>query len=478
MRLYKINREIIYAIFAVSGSIMISINTWNYGVGLSNDSVNYIYSGVNLFKLKGFYSVDSLPFINWPPLYPVVIFLLSIFNSSIYSLILYFNIILFSFTILLIGKLAEEIFYSPFTKIIYTFILTFSFQYLYIYTRAWSETIFIPLVVFVILLIIKDFNDKYIYLLLFLCVFTRYIGISLLFSYFFYKAYIKKDKVFNSNNFLKFIIYDSIILFLLFLWIIRSYLLSTKLEDLFIYVKIGSIINNTFHAYNSISALFIPESFNAFIRSFLFFLMIIFIIIIYRRLKINNKVLKISYYFSAIYILMLVVLSSVMMLDEIAQRFVTPIYFVILIFFILPFDYYLKTSKKKEYKILISLCLLSFAIFPIEKGIKHTLINHKNGLVGFHSREWIESESIKYIRSNLFNYNIYSNSAEGIYSNTGFKSKRLSNYFDNNDTNSVRIVFNDNLPLIYDIPDLMNHLSYYDSIIYFNDSYIIFSRKK
>jgi hypothetical protein len=121
---------------------------------------------------------------------------------------------------------------------------------------------------------------------------------------------------------------------------------------------------------------------------------------------------------------------------------------------------------------------LAFMVFPIEKGIKHTIINFSSGIYGFHSRKWQNSETIDYINNNLRNSNIYSNSIAGIYANTGLESKRISNFIigKNREENVTLIIFNNTLPAIDSILDTKKYICIKDSVIDFDDSFIIIKR--
>jgi len=44
-----------------------------YGLGISTDSMHYLFAGLNLARGNGLISFDASPFLNWPPLYPLLI---------------------------------------------------------------------------------------------------------------------------------------------------------------------------------------------------------------------------------------------------------------------------------------------------------------------------------------------------------------------------------------------------------------------
>ena len=164
--------------------------------------------------------------------------------------------------------------------------------------------------------------------------------------------------------------------------------------------------------------------------------------------------------------------------DSLSYRFLIPIYFVLLILVIYPVEHFIIYSGKKYIKVLSWIALSVIFIFPAEKGIKHTLINFNNGVEGYHSKTWVESETIKYVKTNLYNQNIFSNSVGGVYANTGLVTKKFSDTtrYNPNESGVVQVIFNKNLPEIDIVPDLSGTISAKDSIIYFYDSYIIFRK--
>jgi len=67
----------IIIIFSCVGSLFVIISTSNYKAGLSPDSVEYLAAANNLLLGKGLLTYNGLPFTEWPPLYPILLFLLS-----------------------------------------------------------------------------------------------------------------------------------------------------------------------------------------------------------------------------------------------------------------------------------------------------------------------------------------------------------------------------------------------------------------
>lgn len=472
-------RRIIYFIIASVGTVLLLINTWNYGIGLTEDSISYIYSGSNLFKLMGFYNYDGSTFINWPPFYPFIIFLLSLIGKDINPLMLFFNIILFFITILIIGKLAEHIFTVHSIKIIYTATLALSFQMLFIYVRVWSESVFITLIAFSILLIIQKngkSNNISILILLSLCLLTRYIGLSLIIAYYLYEVFQKAET--NTGKYMHYIkpLLGSLLAILpALIWFVRNMYVSRSITGVH-FGTFETTSNIVFKLLSSISSLFIPESVNVNIRIILFAVLLSALIIIYIKNRIYTKFIKLLLLVFFFYSLILIIVQGILKIDEISLRFVLPVYFILLVFQIYAFDYLInKSSKVVTKRILFSVLFLTI-LFPVEKGIKHSYINFTNGIDGFNSKKWKDSETIKLVKKDFGDSRIYSNSVAGIYANTGKETKKISEYYKDSSNQAILIIFNKFLPVIDLYPVLSRISSAKDSTLHLVDSYIIIKK--
>jgi hypothetical protein len=477
----RMTRRIIYVILASLGAILILINTLNYGIGLTDDSVNYLFSGYHLYKLKGFYGYDGSVFINWPPLYSIVIFLVSVFGSDMNLVMIIFNSLLYFITVILIGRLSEQIFTTPSIKIIYTATLAFSFQMLYLYIRVWSETVFTTLLVLSLLLIIQSNTTKrnvFLLTTISLCLLTRYLGISIIITYYLYKIFLETgEEKRNKNYHIKTLLLSILTFIPAFIWLIRNKIVAGNITGLE-FSNFESISKSVFQLLSSISTLFIPESLNVNFRIVLFLILLSVLIIIYVKYSVHSRHNKLLFLLSITYTCVLLILSGIFNFDGLSLRFVLPVYFVLLLILIYPFDYLInKTSNAATKAILYSLLIMIVA-FPIEKGIKHTYINFTNGIEGFYAKKWKDSETIKLIKKDFSGSEIYSNSVAGIFANTGLQTKRLSNYDKNGTSKAVLILFNNYLPAIDSIPDLNKFVSEKDSVLYFEDSYIIMKKAK
>jgi hypothetical protein len=93
-------------VFHVAWAFVFWLSISKYGLGVSSDSVDYMFAGVNLIEGKGLISYDGSPFYFWPPLYPMLIGFVHLFGFNAfaaahiiqftaYVLIAYFSSVLF-----------------------------------------------------------------------------------------------------------------------------------------------------------------------------------------------------------------------------------------------------------------------------------------------------------------------------------------------------------------------------------------------
>ena len=179
------------------------------------------------------------------------------------------------------------------------------------------------------------------------------------------------------------------------------------------------------------------------------------------------------------YSVFLIILSTIYKFEDISLRYVIPLYPFLLLYLISYFENYVYKFSANKYKFAFYIILISFSVFPMEKGIKHTAIHHNNGINDFSSRKWTESSTIKYINSNLRTSKIYSNSVAGIYANTMLETSDVYEINRNNiqDRNFMIILFDNNLPGItkLNFPEILFDKP--DSVIEFPDSKIYIINK-
>ena len=175
---------IIISIMGVACDLVLT----RHGAGASGDAVWYLQGAENLLKGIGYGILRSDGFIPnkmYPPFYSITLAGLSVMGLPLIVIARFFNALLLGIIIFLIGWLVYQLTHSPITSIIASCFILLSFDYLFIFTWAMSEPLYIFLSVVSFCLFYQYHKHRkpiYSYLMVFfagLSVITRYIGISL-----------------------------------------------------------------------------------------------------------------------------------------------------------------------------------------------------------------------------------------------------------------------------------------------------------
>jgi hypothetical protein len=139
---------LIVLFMAVAGADLVLLSAARYGAGLSPDSVAYLDVARNLASGRGFTFHTGEHLLLWPPLYPIVLALVSLvtrLDPSIFAHVV--NAVLFAAVIALSAVLVRESLGQrmPFAALGLATVML-SAPLLDIYAMAWSDCLFIPLV--------------------------------------------------------------------------------------------------------------------------------------------------------------------------------------------------------------------------------------------------------------------------------------------------------------------------------------------
>jgi hypothetical protein len=165
---------------------LVFIATSRYGIGLNTDSIGYVTTAQFLRAGKGFYTYDEgIPYVKYPPLYPVGIAFFRLFFQDVYEGIRLFHVITASLIVYVSGMFFRQ-FFPNVIAILGAFLVTISPPLLFTHTMAWSEPFFILLLMLFFLQLPSYLEHSTIKGTVFLAFLTalatlqRYIGIALL----------------------------------------------------------------------------------------------------------------------------------------------------------------------------------------------------------------------------------------------------------------------------------------------------------
>jgi hypothetical protein len=167
---------------AVTGAALVLVGTSKYGAGLSPDSVNYIAAARGLLAGRGYVICDGTPFVSWAPLYPSVLAVAGVVFRDPLNGARFVNAACLAMLVLLFGFELSRLLRSRVLAVVGTLALVASVQLLTIAVMAWSEMLFL-LLIMVFLSLLWRYVDKPtdgLFVLLVaaaaLCSLQRYIG--------------------------------------------------------------------------------------------------------------------------------------------------------------------------------------------------------------------------------------------------------------------------------------------------------------
>lgn len=416
-------------LMGIFGVIIVLHGTSLYGIGISPDSVVYISGARNLLNGNGFVTFTESPIIGWPPLYPAVLALIGIFGFDPLVSARFFNAILFGCIVTFSCRLFYIYIKSSTLVVFATLSILFSVPIMHLAFMAWSETLFVFLIIIFLIYLHKFLNKGDTLSLLVtslsvaLACLDRYIGITLIASGI--MAILLLSSVHELSKKIKCASIFALISCLpLTLWLLRNYHLSSTFT--------GSRLPSSYtllHYINKfidvLTMWFIPPTVSLSVRVMivLFTGLIVISITIqlcFKRGKIINSITWNLPLFSIVYILFLLFSCSLTNLDPVPYRYLAPIYPALICLFFMGLENvscwlskHLTTGKLRVYVIVL---ICSFWLtHPVLTAYKYVQRRVHKGAGYFTSVKWKESPLIERIHNQTINGTIYSNAPDAIY---------------------------------------------------------------
>ena len=144
-------------LLSISGFFLILYSISKYGPASTHDSVAYMYAAESLTKGNGFkYFGYDTPFVQWPPLFPIILSGISLLGSDLIMASGYFNAIIFTL-IIFSGYWLMKV-QKLYNTIAGTITILVSIPLSYVSKYIWSEPLFILLTLLFMISL-----DNYIY---------------------------------------------------------------------------------------------------------------------------------------------------------------------------------------------------------------------------------------------------------------------------------------------------------------------------
>jgi hypothetical protein len=446
LRTQSNHRQIlILCVLALFGTLIIYSPIRKSGIGMSPDSISYISASQSLLAGEGFINLNGLPFVHWPPLYPVVLTFFKLFGMNYALTMTLMNFLFFITTILLSSLLIKKQTGSFAFAIMLAAFCIFSKPLFYVWTFAWSEPFFIMIIVsffYCLHTYMKQPSFRNIVILALITISTtlaRYPGIVMLPIFGLY-IFLNTKTNFIKRSFYA-IMWTIIAAMPLILWIARNILLTgTPFGERWKDVK--SFYDTTVLYGKIINSWFLP-SFLANLPGIVTVIIISFCIItvfafsIYKIWK--NKIISLSVpaamvMFIILYSFMMIHTTTSIYITGLDDRYLSPI-FIPLVFIILLIVH--RSLKLRLFQmnfapvslIIIGLCFLS-TMNNFSDAVK--IIQYRQ-IENYDKLEYNRSELFDWLNKNKLEGRFYSNLPSAIYYKTRCRSDVPPYNFMNNE---------------------------------------------
>lgn len=430
-------------IFAFAGFLIIYFLTHQLGIGVSPDSVVYLSVARSINHGEGFYTFSNTPLISFPVFYPLFLAGVSfIAQNDVLSIAPILNALEFAIVIYFSGLILGEESYLPrYLKFIALSCIIFCAPFIEVFGMLWSETLFILLSLFIVLLTyqyLKNTSSKILGLLGFttalLCI-TRFAGVTVLCSV--SLLIIVYQKVNWKKKWKQLLIFNLLGISFLVFNLIRNYLLKgnftgerqsqlTSIDTHFKYLV--SVFLNWLNLHSN-NLLWIV------ILSFILGLMGLFQL--FKRWLKNDSLSTMEdvvAIFFIVYILFMLIIASLSKFEELDNRLLSPIFIYFIFIIVFKLKSFMKTSFYQRNKsFLAALLILIFTVyqvFQVKRLVQFYQDSINYGLAeSYNQPQWKHLPIINYIQFNQKhlkeNTTICSNANDAVYYFAGIACKAL-----------------------------------------------------
>lgn len=428
-------------------SIILILCTRHFGLGLSPDSVGYISVAGNILEGRGLISIDGLPFVGQPPLYPLLLSVISFVTGiDIYSSAMVLNVILSATVIYLSGLLLLHYFEDFRLTLPVLLSIIVSVPIIQVSIRAWSELLFIFLLLIYLIIIERYRSNPSLKLLLSLSLsvtllfFTRYIGVVFIITggvscFIFYRGTLGKKLI-------QTILFAVVSIIPPGLWLIRNYLLTDTLMG-----ERGTASNtaiqNFFDLVYTAVSWFLPIALSNYTYYILIAFLLIVLIAAFNSTQVFSKVSRLLWDILPLLIVIvsysafLLYSSTAIGIDRISHRLIAPIYIPLLIVLLViiykllpPILRFLHFSVKRTNAIFLLLVFLTL-LYPA-RAVMLTISDSSIQEWGYSrapSADTTVLQTLKQLSTQVPDHEIYCNVPELLYVQTGISSKLAPSRF-------------------------------------------------
>lgn len=412
--------------------LLVLHSTYTYGPASTHDSVAYMYAAKSLIKGNGLiYFGYETPFVQWPPVYPFLLSLLSLAGDNLITVAGYANAVIFAAVVFASGCWILNGTGSLLLSVGCSVAMLVSIPLTYVSKYIWSEPLFILSMLLFMILLERNYGRFSIgcligsALLASLCALTRYIGVTSIITGCIMLLFTKRESFIQKIK--EILIFGSISSVPVAGWLIRNYILTKTLTGSRPPAQ-SNFWENVTAALKVMASWFGPEysqlSVYIIMILLLFFSIIACIISGFTKegsfscYRISILLVSILVYFAY-----LVVSASVISFDNINSRLLSPVYvpFILMLFFALNniVGFFEGKAKKAVFSILFILVFLIGLVYPMSQVRDDVRNSYENGSGILASRWWTRSKTLEYIKELQTEDELYSNFPDAVYYYTG-----------------------------------------------------------
>jgi hypothetical protein len=424
-------------IAAIVGFTIILCVTYNYGVGISPDSIAYIGAARKLVTVHKLHNFNGSPFVDFPAFFPM--FLASIMfitKQDVVQIAPFVNATLFGSIMLLSGLILNRFALpSRWIKSLLLLLIVTSFPILRIYYMLWSETLFILLTLIFFITLYKYFSSHayrhlvIVALVAALSCVTRYAGITLIGTGCFLLVFDPQLRI--GRKIAHLILFGLVASTLFVANLFRNFLVTGTVTG----EREKSItpLNDNIYYYGRVLIdWFSPLSYNyklAFLIAIISFIVLVisFISNLFKAERFYSYE-NIAVAFSLVYGGFIIVSSTLSRYDKIDNRLLSPMFIPLLFSLAAMITAFVKRSNAKAAKLIIGVSMLVALLFEANQLQAFPMLYK---MWGYTDAGWRSSSIVKFIKENkqIFKsgYAVYSNGSSAFYFYTGIKADQVPN---------------------------------------------------
>lgn len=440
--------DIANAILCILCFFIIVVGTQKFGPGVTHDSVAYLFAASSVANGNGLqYFAYTSPFIQWPPLFPLILSIPNLLSIEPLTFSLYFNALGMSLALWVGSRTVRSLTKYSFMPTLFILMGLLSFPLLRMSFFVWSEPLFILLTAIVFhILLTTDFNriNKHGYvrpvvlmaMITALACLTRYIGVVVIAVVCLYLLV----KIKGLRNKIKSVfLYGAVSSVPTVLFIVRNYIVSGTLVGMRSPSGI-SMTTNVQRAVKTVAGWLFPVVaepetlqrplyYGVLAICILLSLLFLWQIIVSPR---KRLALLFLLSFCIVYSVYMVVSATKVAFDPISDRYMIPVMVPLLTWLVLILDGFLEniasswTSSaliKKVLNSMMSIILAGFLLYSLTANAiilkDSTLKATREGAGGFHTTYWKQHSFLGQMSQLEDSDMIYTNDPSAVHFLTG-----------------------------------------------------------